>query len=55
MSVVVLIFMIFDDSWTPFRGVFWDTNVNKWSMEKQTKKESEIVMQAIRNLTESYQ
>ena len=34
----------------PFRGVFWDTNVKKWSMEKHSKNESEIFMQALRDL-----
>ena len=41
------IFTIFDDLGTSFRGVFWDKNVKKWSIEKQTKNESNIFMQAM--------
>ena len=50
VSVFLSIFMIFDDFWTPFRGVFWDKNVKKWSMEKHSKNESEIFMQALQDL-----
>ena len=32
----------------PFWKVFWDKNMNKWSMEKQAKNESDIFMQAMR-------
>ena len=48
--VFLSIFTIFDDFWTPFRGVFWDKNVKKWSMEKHSKNESEIFMRALQNL-----
>ena len=40
-------FYDFDHLGTSFRGVFWDKNVKKWSMEKQAKKESNIFMQAM--------
>jgi len=50
VSVFLSIFTIFDDFWTPFRGVFWDKNVKKWSMKKQAKKESEIFRRALRDL-----
>ena len=48
VGVFLSIFTIFDDFGTPFRVVFWDRNVKKWSMEKQAEKESNIFMRAIR-------
>jgi hypothetical protein len=50
VSVFSSIFTIFEDFRTPFRGVFWDKNVKKWSMEKQAKKESEIFRRALQDL-----
>ena len=47
VNVFLSFFMILNNFGTPFRGVFWDKNVKKWSMEKQAKNEPNIFMQAM--------
>ena len=41
---------IFNTFGAPFWVVFWDKNVNKWSMEKQAKNESNIFMRALQGI-----
>ena len=53
VSDFLSIFTIFDVFWTSIWGVFWEKSVKKWSMEKESKKESEKGTQGTRFAAEA--
>ena len=53
VSVFLSIVTNFDDLGTCFRGVFCDRNVKKWSMEKDSNKESKTKVQKTRSAAEA--